>query len=83
MEAITQLPSGEVRAGAVKARRPRAGHARGRSEATSLARRRAQLEARLRDGRAVPSEPANCRDQPDDGEIRFPDDLTRAMRTTR
>src|SRR3989442_6203515 len=29
VEAITQLPSGELRAGAVKARRPRADHARG------------------------------------------------------
>ena len=44
MEAITQLLSGELRAGAVKARRPRADHARGRSEATSLARRRAQIK---------------------------------------
>lgn len=51
MEAITQLLSGELRAGAVKARRPRADHARGRSEATSLARRRAQIKALLRDGR--------------------------------
>jgi hypothetical protein len=42
-EAVTQLPSGELRAGGVKAPRPRADHARGRSEATSLARGRAQL----------------------------------------
>ena len=47
---IGGLRSGGLSAGAVKARRPRADHARGRSEATSLARRRAQLETRWRDG---------------------------------
>ena len=49
------IASGELSAGAVKARRPRADHARGRSEATSLARRRAQLETRWRDGRRARS----------------------------
>jgi hypothetical protein len=75
-EAVTQLPSGELRAGGVKARRPRADHARGRSEATSLARRRAQLEARLRDGRELSPGAALMFDQPDDGEVRFQEDVS-------
>ena len=79
VEAITQLLSGELRAGAVKARRPRADHARGRSGATSLARRRAQLEAFLRDGLGPPLQPGRCREVPDEREPRVPRHVTRAV----
>jgi hypothetical protein len=79
MEAITQLPSGELCAGAVKARRPRALYARGRSEATSLARRRAQLETRLRDGRGTAARATEVFSQPDDWEIRFPENISQSV----
>jgi len=70
------LLSGERRAGAVKARRPRADYARGRSEATSLARRRAQLKARMRDGRAdYRWSHIDTRARPDDEETRFLEDM--------
>ena len=61
--AITPLPSGERRGGAVKARRPRADDARGRSAATSLD----DAEHRSRLGRVVATTGharGNCMDRP-------------------
>ena len=79
--AITQLLSGELRAGAVKARRPRADHARGRSEATALhgAEHRSKLCCVMAGG--LPVERGRCREAPDDGEIRVPDDITPTVNT--
>jgi hypothetical protein len=74
--AITQLLSGSC-AQAPSRPESHARHAPGRSGATSLARRRAQLQARLRDGRELSPEPRRCSDQPDDGEVRFPEDVSR------
>lgn len=75
LEAITQLPSGELRAGAVKARRPRAATRVGGAERRALhgAEHSSKLERVMAANYADAGQP--FADEPDDGGVRFPEDM--------
>ena len=74
--AITQLQSGELRAGAVKARRPRADTRVGGAKRRALhgAEHRSMLGRVM--AAQTTADATQVLRQPDDGEIRFPEDAS-------
>ena len=78
---ITQLPSGGLRAGAVKVRRPRADTRVGRAKRRTLHGAEHSSKLWMRDGQRTPLERGRCREAPEDEQIRIPDDVIRALST--